>query len=100
MDALASVFSDHLDTLMTVCSGHPAKPDFTHAIDKALAAPAQPEKKALPLVTASLDELRAMPVKQLKQLLTERHLPIAGLSEKQDLVEAVDKQCRTVTYYG
>jgi hypothetical protein len=67
-------------------------------VDEALAAKAEPAKQALPVITASVDELKAMPVKQLKQVLQERHISIAGLLEKHDLVDAIDKQCRTVAF--
>ena len=57
-------------------------------------------KKALPLIAESVEELKAMPVRALKQLLTERGISVAGLSEKSDLVQAVDEQCRAITYYA
>lgn len=82
------------------CSGHPADPAFEQAIDKALAMSQAEPKQALPLVTESVDELRTMPVRALKHLLAERGISMAGLSEKQDLVQAVDQQCRTITYYA
>jgi hypothetical protein len=82
------------------CSGHPGRPDFEVAIDKALKAGVQEPKKELPLVAESIEELRAKPVKELKQILTERGVSLAGLSEKQDLVDAIDKQCRAITYYA
>jgi hypothetical protein len=65
-----------------------------------LAELSQPERQALPPVTASNAELNTMPIKALKQILQERKLSIVGLSEKQELVDRIDKQCRTVTYYA
>jgi hypothetical protein len=47
-----------------VYSGHPMDPKFLQAIEKALSK--QVEKKPLPLITASEEELKAMSVKDLK----------------------------------
>ena len=53
------------------------------------AASGAPALEALPLVTATRNELAAMPVRQLKGLLTERGLSLAGLVEKGDLVDKI-----------
>ena len=94
------VHSPFTTAICDVCSGHPAQPAFEAAIDKELQAAPQPKREALPLVSASNDELRSMSVKELKKILTDRKVSIAGLAEKQDLVDAVDKHCRSVTYYA
>jgi hypothetical protein len=82
------------------CSGHPGSPDFEIAVDKALKAGVVEPKRALPLVTESIEQLKGMSVRELKQLLVERGVSLAGLSEKQDLVNAIDKDCRTITHYS
>ena len=87
-------------TTPLICSGHPAQPAFAAAIDTALSTAREPEKKALPLITASVEELAAMPIKALKQILQDRNLSTAGLAEKQDLVDMIDSSCRNVTFYA
>ena len=86
-------------SVCVLCSGHPAQPDFEAAIDKELATAPQPKREALPLITTPTEELRSMPVKELKKILTDRKVSLAGLSEKSDLVDAIDQRCRSVTYY-
>lgn len=81
------------------CSGHPAEPSFEEAIDKALSSGVQESREALPTVTASKEELAAMGVKQLKTILDDRKLSYAGVTEKSELVDLVDSQCRSITYY-
>lgn len=82
------------------CSGHPAQPAFEAEVDKALAAAAEPEKQALPLVTASAEELLKGSVKELKAILDARKISYAGVTEKSELVALIDKQCRNVAYYA
>ncbi|PNH11046.1 Thiol-disulfide oxidoreductase ResA [Tetrabaena socialis] len=85
-------------------SGHPMDPGFESALrTAAAAAPARtaaaPPPQALPLVTASLEELMALPVKALKELLTERGLSTSDCVEKGDLAKKIRETCATVTYY-
>ncbi|KAG2443510.1 hypothetical protein HXX76_001863 [Chlamydomonas incerta] len=97
-----------------VFSGHPMDPGFESALRTAAAAAsdrtggssssgggggATAEKTPLPLITASLEELMAMSVKALKELLTERGLSTADCVEKGDLAKKVQAQCSSVTYY-
>jgi hypothetical protein len=84
---------------MTVgCSGHPAQPDFVAAVDKTLAE-VPVEKKPLEKVTASIEELSHLPVRELKAILDARRISYLGVTEKDELVKLVDNHCRTVTYY-
>ncbi|KAG2443176.1 hypothetical protein HYH02_009253 [Chlamydomonas schloesseri] len=90
-----------------VFSGHPMEPGFQSALRTAAAAASDRAgggggggaKQALPLITASLEELMGMSVKALKELLTERGLSTADCVEKGDLAKKVQAQCSTVTYY-
>lgn len=50
-------------------------------------------------MTASRDELSAMPVRQLKALLSEKGLSFAGLAEKQDIVDKVLSECTKQTFF-
>lgn len=83
-----------------MCSGHPAQPAFEAEVDKALATAAEPEKQALPLITASADDLLASSVKELKAILEARKISFAGVTEKSELVALIDQHCRNVTYYA
>lgn len=80
-------------------SGHPAEPSFEQAIDQALSAGQEQAREALPQVTASKEQLAAMGVKDLKAILDERKLSYAGITEKSELVDLIDSQCRSITYY-
>lgn len=40
-----------------------------------------------------------MGVKELKAILDDRKLSYAGITEKSELVDVIDSQCRTITYY-
>lgn len=82
------------------CSGHPAQPQFVVELDKALAVSAEPEKQALPLITASAEELLKTSVKELKSILEARKISFAGVTEKSELVELVEQRCRNITYYA
>lgn len=62
--------------------------------------PAQPERRELPRITASADELAAKPVRELKQILDERGVSYAGLSEKRELVDRIRDTCANVTYFA
>ncbi|GIM11718.1 hypothetical protein Vretimale_15151, partial [Volvox reticuliferus] len=86
-------------------SGHPMDPMFESALRTAAAAASDrgaggpTGRQALPLVTASLDELLVMPVKALKLILTERGLPTSDCVEKADLAKKIAATCANVTYY-
>ncbi|GLC73392.1 hypothetical protein PLESTF_001370400 [Pleodorina starrii] len=87
-------------------SGHPMDPGFESALRTAAAAASDRGagtggggRQALPLVTSSQEELLAMPVKALKELLTERGLSTADCVEKADLVNKILATCTNVTYY-
>eukprot|EP00198_Chlamydomonas_reinhardtii_P004271 XP_001693607.1 predicted protein [Chlamydomonas reinhardtii] len=94
-------------------SGHPMDPGFDTALRTAAAAAsdrtggssssggagAAAEKTALPLITASLEELMGMSIKALKEILTERGLSTTDCFEKGDLAKKVHAQCSSVTYY-
>jgi hypothetical protein len=69
-------------------------------VDKALAVAAEPVKQALPLITASREDLVKSSVKELKGILDARKISFAGVTEKSELVELIDTHCRTVTYYA
>lgn len=100
-------------------TGHPLEPAFEAAVATWAGKLAPPARVALPLITASADDLKAMRVADLKvaswpvgsphashrpaticqAILQERGLSIAGLAEKADLVDAIRKQCTSTTYY-
>ena len=54
---------------------------------------------ALPPITQSYEELMSLGVKQLKEMLTERGISIAGAVEKSDLARLVIEKASKVTYY-
>ena len=83
-----------------MCSGHPGQPAFVAEVDKALAVPAEPEKQALPLITASAEDLLKSSVKELKGILDARKISFAGVTEKSELVELIVQRCRTTVYYA
>eukprot|EP01116_Phalansterium_solitarium_P022729 TRINITY_DN761_c0_g1_i1.p2 TRINITY_DN761_c0_g1~~TRINITY_DN761_c0_g1_i1.p2 ORF type:complete len:205 (+),score=77.71 TRINITY_DN761_c0_g1_i1:86-700(+) len=79
-----------------VWHGHPVEPGLESAIDRALlvakpapagAAPAA--AKPTPLTPRSDEELQAMPVRELKQLLSTHHIDYTGCAEKIDLVQLI-----------
>ncbi|KAG2497184.1 hypothetical protein HYH03_004773 [Edaphochlamys debaryana] len=93
-----------IDSTNTITySGHPMEPGFETALRTAAAAAsdraAPDSREPLPLITASLDELLGMPVKALKEMLTERGLSTADCVEKSDLAKKIVAQCSSVTYY-
>ncbi len=63
------------------------------------AAEAKPQEE-LPQITQSREELAAMPVRALKTILQERHISVAGLAEKSDLVDCILERCTNVSYYS
>jgi thiol-disulfide isomerase/thioredoxin len=88
-----------------VWHGHPMDPKFDQTLEK-LAATASPrnsepvaEKKALPPVTLSEDELSKLTIKELKQILEERKINMTGAVEKADLIKLVTEQASRVTFY-
>ena len=84
-----------------MCSGHPGQPVFIEKVDEALRTlTAVKEKKALPLITASVEELGKMSIKELKAILSERGINFDDLREKSELVERISESCRTVTFYA
>ena len=71
--------------------GHPMEPNFARIV----AQVCNEVKAAAPqAVTKSKDELSAMPVKELKAILTSWGVPFADLNEKQELVERILDKCR------
>jgi hypothetical protein len=56
-------------------------------------------QQALGPITASEEELGALPVKALKALLAERGVAHADCLEKADLVARIRERCSSVTYY-
>jgi hypothetical protein len=92
-------YSFIIDTSNTIVwAGHPMEPGFEPALSKA-ASQAAPPQQALDPVTASEEELRAMPVKALKALLAERGVAHSDCVEKGDLVRRIRERCSNVTYY-
>lgn len=89
--------------------GHPMEPSFESALRVAAAeaseqggeggAATASGREPLPLVTSSLEELLAMPVKVLKQLLSERGLSTSDCVEKADLAKKIVGTCTNVMYY-
>eukprot|EP00127_Corallochytrium_limacisporum_P000328 Clim_evm23s11 gene=Clim_evmTU23s11 len=70
-------------------SGHPMDPNFENAIQTACATP----KKVDP-ETRSKEELTALSVKELKNILADHNVSAAGCLEKADLVARIDEKCR------
>lgn len=70
--------------------GHPMEPKFAQVVGQVCneAKAAGPEP-----VTKSKEELAAMPVKELKAILTSWGIPFADLNEKQELVERILERC-------
>mmetsp|Transcript_39319 Transcript_39319/g.101894 ORF Transcript_39319/g.101894 Transcript_39319/m.101894 type:complete len:304 (+) Transcript_39319:197-1108(+) len=78
-------------------SGHPMDPKFDAAVEAAVRA----SRVALPAVTATREELLGRGVKELKAILTDRGLSLAGLAEKADIVDRILERCAgNVTYYA
>jgi len=90
-----------------VWHGHPMDPKFDQTLEKLAASAsarsadtgAPAEKTALPLITLSSEELNKLSVKELKTILEDRKIPIAGAVEKADLVQLVQSQASRTTYY-
>lgn len=62
--------------------------------------PAPTPKKELPRITASKEELSALPIKELKKILQDRGIGISDLNEKSELVDRVIERCANITYYA
>ncbi|KAK3239141.1 hypothetical protein CYMTET_50910 [Cymbomonas tetramitiformis] len=88
---------DHVG--MIQYSGHPGDPNFDSTVTSCLDS-ARPPKVPLPLIASTREELAAMPVKALKQILQERSIKILDLNEKSEFVDRVIELCATTTYYG
>eukprot|EP01086_Lenisia_limosa_P003521 TRINITY_DN18083_c0_g1_i1.p1 TRINITY_DN18083_c0_g1~~TRINITY_DN18083_c0_g1_i1.p1 ORF type:complete len:204 (+),score=51.37 TRINITY_DN18083_c0_g1_i1:62-673(+) len=86
---------DHTGTIKY--SGHPMQPDFMQTLEQAV-RDAEP-KEPLPLIMSTRDELKAMSIKELKTILKDRKVSMAGLVEKDDLVDKVVEACSTTIYY-
>mmetsp|Transcript_21619 Transcript_21619/g.67982 ORF Transcript_21619/g.67982 Transcript_21619/m.67982 type:complete len:208 (-) Transcript_21619:27-650(-) len=82
-----------------VYSGHPMQPDFEKAVNNVVSE-AAPKQEALPLITATAEELAAMPVRELKAILSDRGISFIGLAEKQEFVERIRELCTSTTYYS
>lgn len=80
--------------------GHPADPQFEKTIKQVCESigPAPEQKKTLPRVTATREELLAMPVRELKQILQDRKIGFADLHEKTELVDRIIERCSNVAY--
>ncbi|KAL4443316.1 hypothetical protein ABPG75_011053 [Micractinium tetrahymenae] len=98
--------------------GHPMEPRFAQMLDLVCsqAAPASSggggaqaggsgsaapkQQRQLPPITASREELMGRPVRELKQILEERGIGMAGLAEKGELADLILERCSRVTYYA
>jgi len=82
-------------------SGHPMDPGFGKAVEKAVKDAAPVRMEPLPAITASREELMAMGVKDLKGILSARHVSLAGIIEKGDIVSTILEVCTgDVTFYA
>jgi hypothetical protein len=81
-------------------TSHPMDPSFATVLQAAAARVAGPAPKALPLVTASRDELMQKPNKELKQILKERGISDKDCLEKSEFVDKIMKTCSQVQYYA
>ncbi|KAJ2958575.1 hypothetical protein NQZ79_g5843 [Umbelopsis isabellina] len=81
-------------------NSHPMDPAFTNVLQAAVARSAASPPKALPLVTASRDELMQKPNKELRQILKERGISDKDCLEKSDFVDKIIKTCSQVQYYA
>ena len=82
-----------------VHSSHPAQPDFEQTVSRACSKPLWKEV-ALPLITATEEELMARPAKELKAILIDRGIPVNDCFEKHDFASKINKMCRSVQYYS
>ncbi|KAI3426908.1 hypothetical protein D9Q98_006852 [Chlorella vulgaris] len=91
--------------------GHPMEPAFAAMLDTVCGEAAAAgggggggagtaPQRELPPVTSTREELAAMPVRQLKQILGERGIGFADLNEKAELVQRILERCANVTYYS
>ncbi|KAG0339648.1 hypothetical protein BG004_006724 [Podila humilis] len=84
-----------------VFSGHPMDPNFARQLETAASKATSTKKPpvALPLITQTYDELMQMRPKELRQILDERGIRSAGLSEKSEFAKLIVERCATTQYY-
>lgn len=71
--------------------GHPAEPSFETAIQQAVND--MKAQKKIDVKGKNRDELMRMPIRDLKQVLSEHGISAAGLPEKGDLVAVILDKC-------
>ncbi|KAF5839611.1 thioredoxin-like protein [Dunaliella salina] len=79
-------------------SSHPAKPEFEQKLKEAVEK-AQKPQVAIPPVSQSVDELKALPIKELKAMFEERGLQFPTGVEKGELASTLKEKAGNVTYY-
>ncbi|KAG0082083.1 hypothetical protein BGZ93_002529 [Podila epicladia] len=84
-----------------VFSGHPMDPQFARQLEAAAAKATSTKKEpvALPLITQSYEELMQLRPKELRQILDERGIRSAGLSEKSEFAKLIVERCAKTQYY-
>ncbi|KAF9416035.1 hypothetical protein BGZ94_010310 [Podila epigama] len=84
-----------------VFSGHPMDPQFARQLEAAAAKATSTKKEpeALPLITQSYEELMQLRPKELRQILEDRNIRTAGLSEKSEFAKLIVERCTTTQYY-
>jgi hypothetical protein len=82
------------------------EPAFEQKLQAAVAAagpgaeqPAAQQKKAVPPVTETFEELMSHSVKELKAMLADRGVGCADCLEKGDLAKRIVERCSKVTHY-
>lgn len=92
-----------------VWHGHPMERALEDQIDQLVTKLKQTHKyssssaeqqRPLPLIKESSEELMQRPVRELKQILTERGISFVGLAEKADLVRKIVDACSSTVYYS
>mmetsp|Transcript_8009 Transcript_8009/g.21335 ORF Transcript_8009/g.21335 Transcript_8009/m.21335 type:complete len:206 (-) Transcript_8009:486-1103(-) len=86
------------DSSTIVYSGHPAKPKFEQKLKEAVEK-AQKPQVAIPPVSQSVDELKAMPIKELRVMFEERGLRFPTGVEKGELASTLKEKAGNVTFY-
>jgi len=71
--------------------GHPMEPAMVSNIEKCLEAFTVASKPKIDFKHLSREELLAMPIKTLKQILEENRVNIQHILEKSELVDAIEK---------
>ncbi|KAG0225239.1 hypothetical protein BGW41_004795 [Actinomortierella wolfii] len=83
-----------------VHSGHPMDPNFRRQLESAAAkASLLKEPEALPLITMSMEELMQLRPRELRQILEDRGIKTAGLSEKSEFAKLIIETCSKTQYY-